>query len=114
MYIRPCSCPFALEQCPGYKTLCTTLSGKPWESIPKDVSLPHDFVSLKSLLTPNQLQMPNLVPPITTVKQALDYRSKLQALEPNVDFLMSLYLHESMTVETIIEAKRAGISGVKR
>ncbi|KAL9136338.1 MAG: hypothetical protein Q9175_002459 [Cornicularia normoerica] len=53
------------------------------------------------------------MPPITTVKQAVEYRSKLQALEPNVDFLMSLYLHESMTVETIIEAKRAGITGVK-
>ena len=51
--------------------------------------------------------MPNPVPPITTV-------SKLQALEPNVEFFMSLYLHESMTVETIIEeAKRAGITGVK-
>ena len=57
--------------------------------------------------------MPNLIPPITTVKQAVEYRSKLQALEPNVEFLMSLYLHESMTVETIIEAKRAGITGVK-
>ncbi len=58
--------------------------------------------------------MPNLVPPITTTKQALDYRSKLQTLEPNVDFLISLYLNESITVETIIEAKRAGITGVKR
>lgn len=48
---------------------------------------------------------PNMIPPITTVKQAVEYRSKLQALEPNVDFLMSLYLHESMTVETMIEAK---------
>ena len=57
--------------------------------------------------------MPNLMPPIITVKQAVEYRSKLQAIEPNVDFLMSLYLHESMTVETIVEAKRAGITGVK-
>lgn len=57
--------------------------------------------------------MPNLTPPITTAKQAVEYRSKLQILEPNVEFLMSLYLHESMTVETIIEAKRAGITGVK-
>ncbi|KAL9636195.1 MAG: hypothetical protein Q9164_002971 [Protoblastenia rupestris] len=57
--------------------------------------------------------MPNLMPPIITVKQAVEYRSKLQAIEPNVEFLMSLYLHESMTVETIVEAKRAGITGVK-
>ena len=58
--------------------------------------------------------MPNLVPPITSVKHALEYRSKLQSLEPNVEFLMSLYLNESITVQTIIEAKRAGIMGVKR
>lgn len=70
---------------------------------PKEFGLPE-----------NNAQMPNLVPPVTTVKMALDYRSKLQALEPDVDFLMSLYLHESMTIETIIEAKRAGIIGVKR
>lgn len=57
--------------------------------------------------------MPNLIPPITTVKQAVEYRNRLQALAPNVKFLMSLYLHESMTPETIIEAKRAGIAGVK-
>lgn len=57
--------------------------------------------------------MPNLVPPITSIRQALIYRSQLQAIEPNVEFLMSLYLHESMTVETVIEAKRAGITGVK-
>lgn len=57
--------------------------------------------------------MPNLTPPITTVEMALDYRSKLQVLEPNVTFLMSLFLHESMTVDTIKDAKRAGITGVK-
>lgn len=57
--------------------------------------------------------MPNLVPPITTVDRALDYQKRLQALEPNVNFLMSLYLHETVTPETIIEAKKRGIVGVK-
>ena len=57
--------------------------------------------------------MPNLVPPITTVKQVLDYQKKLQELEPNVTFLMSLYLHESITPEVIREAKKEGIRGVK-
>ncbi|KAI9794042.1 MAG: hypothetical protein M1816_006667 [Peltula sp. TS41687] len=56
---------------------------------------------------------PNLVPPITTVQHALEYRSRLEALEPRVRYLMSLYLHESMTAETIIEAKKSGITGVK-
>lgn len=41
--------------------------------------------------------MPNLVPPITTVEQALSYKSHLEVLAPDVTFLMSLYLHSSMT-----------------
>ncbi|KAF2655999.1 Dihydroorotase [Lophiostoma macrostomum CBS 122681] len=57
--------------------------------------------------------MPNLVPPVTTVKQCLEYRDRLRAIEPNVDYLMSLYLHETITPGTIREAKKAGITGVK-
>lgn len=57
--------------------------------------------------------MPNLVPPVTTVDRALDYKKRLQAIEPNVNFLMSLYLHETVTPETIVEAKKRGITGVK-
>ncbi|KAF1973282.1 Dihydroorotase [Bimuria novae-zelandiae CBS 107.79] len=57
--------------------------------------------------------MPNLVPPVTTVQQCLAYRDQLKAIEPNVDYLMSLYLHESITSEAIREAKKAGIMGVK-
>jgi dihydroorotase len=37
----------------------------------------------------------------------------LEAIEPKVKYLMSLYLHESITPETIIEAKKKGITGVK-
>jgi hypothetical protein len=66
-------------------------------------------ISTSSLTYPK----PNLVPPITTVKQCLEYRDRLRAIEPNVDYLMSLYLHESITPETIREAKEAGITGVK-
>lgn len=57
--------------------------------------------------------MPNLVPPITTVEHALSYRSYLQKIEPNVRFLMSLYLHPSITPDTIREAIKAGVTGVK-
>ena len=56
---------------------------------------------------------PNLQPPIITVRQALDYQSKLEALAPNVTFLMTLFLHPSLTPATIREAKEAGIVGVK-
>lgn len=60
-----------------------------------------------------KLGQPNLVPPVTTVDRALEYKARLQAIEPNVNYLMSLYLHESITPETIIEAKKRGITGVK-
>lgn len=56
---------------------------------------------------------PNLVPPITTVRHALDYRDRIHSVEPNVTYLMSLYLHPHITPETIKEAKAAGIYGVK-
>jgi dihydroorotase len=49
--------------------------------------------------------MPNLVPPITTVDHALSYQKRLQALVPDVTFLMSLYLHPTITPSTIKEAK---------
>ena len=56
---------------------------------------------------------PNLVPPITTVKHCLEYKSRLQEIEPKVEFLMSLYLHPDITVETVKEAKKAGVTGIK-
>nr|POF01313.1 putative dihydroorotase [Quercus suber] len=56
---------------------------------------------------------PNLVPPITTVQHAINYRKRLQILEPGVNFLMSLYLHPNISPETVIEAKKAGITGIK-
>lgn len=60
----------------------------------------------------NPLQ-PNLVPPLTTVERVVAYRSQLQALAPSVTFLMSLYLHPSITPATIAAAAAAGITGVK-
>ncbi|KAL2157665.1 hypothetical protein VTH06DRAFT_5148 [Thermothelomyces fergusii] len=58
--------------------------------------------------------MPNLAPrPIVSVAEALAYKRALQQLDGDVEYLMSLYLHESITPDVIREAKRAGIKGVK-
>ncbi|KAH9898666.1 Dihydroorotase [Xylariomycetidae sp. FL2044] len=57
--------------------------------------------------------MPNLVPPLTAVDKVLEYKSQLQAIAPDVNFLMSLFLHPSVTPEIIEEAAKAGIAGVK-
>ncbi|KAF3761127.1 Dihydroorotase [Cryphonectria parasitica EP155] len=57
--------------------------------------------------------MPNLVPPVTTVAQALAYKDRLHALDPTVTYLMTLYLHPSITPEVVREAKKAGLEGIK-
>ncbi|AEO57036.1 hypothetical protein MYCTH_2302752 [Thermothelomyces thermophilus ATCC 42464] len=58
--------------------------------------------------------MPNLAPrPLVSVAEALAYKQALQQLDGGVEYLMSLYLHESITPDVIREAKRAGIKGVK-
>jgi hypothetical protein len=63
--------------------------------------------------TSDMSYQPNLIPPITTVEAALSYKSRLEALAPLVTFLVSLYLHPSITPSTIKAAKVAGITGVK-
>ncbi|KAL8901682.1 MAG: hypothetical protein Q9207_005083 [Kuettlingeria erythrocarpa] len=58
--------------------------------------------------------MPNLQPPITQVSQATSYHEQLSRLAPDVNFLMSLYLHPSVNAEVIAEAARSKIiHGVK-
>jgi dihydroorotase len=57
--------------------------------------------------------MPNLVPPITTVAAALAYRERLQAIDPSIEYLVTLFLDESITPDVIREAKKAGVTGVK-
>lgn len=57
--------------------------------------------------------MPNLVPPITTTDQALEYKKQLESLSPETEFLMTLYLNPALTVEEIHKAAKAGIKGVK-
>lgn len=62
------------------------------------------------------IAMPNLVPPITTAKMALEYRDRIlqargefQHFEP----LMTLYLTNQTSVNDIKEAKKAGILAAK-
>jgi dihydroorotase len=57
--------------------------------------------------------IPNLVPSSTPVEQALSYQKRLQNLSPDVTFLMSLYLHPSLTPSTIKDAKAAGIRSIQ-
>jgi len=57
--------------------------------------------------------MPNLRPPVTTTEQALAYKAELQKIDPNVEYLMTLYLSPDLTPDEVRKAKKAGIVGVK-
>lgn len=68
--------------------------------------------------------MPNLSPPITTTFAAVDYRSALEQLAPETEFLMTLYLHGSMLevdeetgelkgVQEVRKGAKQGIKGIK-
>ena len=58
--------------------------------------------------------MPNLAPrPVVSVDEALDYQRHLQSIDSSITYLMSLYLHSSITPDEIRKAKKAGIAGVK-
>jgi dihydroorotase len=61
--------------------------------------------------------MPNLKPPVTTLRQVLEYRERIVAVIPaGLAFqpLMTLYLTDTMTAQMVAEAKASGVvSGVK-
>ena len=57
--------------------------------------------------------MPNLVPPVATVEAALAYRARLRALDPAVDYRMTLFLCPDVTPDVVRAAAAAGIAGVK-
>lgn len=67
-----------------------------------------DYVSCQRFL------QPNLVPPITTIEQALSYHSKLASLDNSVNYLMTLYLTPEITPSVIAKAAQTNvIFGVK-
>ena len=60
--------------------------------------------------------MPNLRPPVTTTKQAMEYRDRIRANIPEgVQFepMMTLYLTDNLPADEIKRAKEAGVVAVK-
>ncbi|TCD66998.1 hypothetical protein EIP91_000678 [Steccherinum ochraceum] len=57
--------------------------------------------------------MPNLQPPIKNTEEALLYKAQLQAIDPTIEYLMTLYLSPELTPGEIRKAKAAGVVGVK-
>ncbi len=59
------------------------------------------------------LVMPNLKPYIKNTEQALIYKKQLQLAEPELEYLMTLYLNPNLTVAEIQKAAENGIIGIK-
>lgn len=57
--------------------------------------------------------MPNLVPPIQSSEEAMEYVRALEALAPGTRFLSTMYLSPTLTPEEIHRAAAAGVRGVK-
>lgn len=70
------------------------------------VTVPHIARQFKRAVV-----MPNLVPPVTTVPMAQAYRQRIQAAIPagnEFNPLMTLYLTDETSPQTIVEAKNSG------
>lgn len=60
--------------------------------------------------------MPNLLPPITDAQMAIDYKNRIMNAVPDenqFDPLMTLYLTNLTSSQTVIDAKKAGIPAIK-
>jgi len=88
-----------------------------WHLHLRDGDLMKDVLPHTAARFARAIVMPNLKPPVATVKQALEYRERILAAVPGgADFtpLMTLYLTESTKPEEIHHAKAEGhIHGVK-
>lgn len=57
--------------------------------------------------------MPNTDPPVRSAEEAVAYRTALEQQEPELHFLMTLYLHAGLSAQMLQDAVAAGIVGVK-
>ncbi|KFG59460.1 dihydroorotase [Toxoplasma gondii RUB] len=60
------------------------------------------------------LVMPNTIPPVTTCAQAAAYRERLVRIDPNVDYMMTLFLSPEVSADDLRQnAKMCHVTGIK-
>jgi len=86
-----------------------------WHLHVRDGSVLNNVVPATAACFGRAIIMPNLVPPVTDASMAMAYRERILAAAADTGFdpLMTLYLTESTTPETIREAKAAGVIAAK-
>ncbi len=86
-----------------------------WHLHVRDGAVLNSVVPATAACFGRAIIMPNLVPPVTDASMAMAYRERILAAAADTGFepLMTLYLTESTTPETIREAKAAGVLAAK-
>ncbi|MBW7472399.1 dihydroorotase [Marinobacter sp. M216] len=86
-----------------------------WHLHVRDGDVLKDVVPATAACFGRAIIMPNLVPPVTTTADALAYRDRILDAAKGTEFqpLMTLYLTESTTAETVRDAKAAGVVAAK-
>jgi len=86
-----------------------------WHLHVRDGAVLNSVVPATAACFGRAIIMPNLVPPVTDASMAMAYRERILAAAADTGFkpLMTLYLTESTTPETIREARAAGVIAAK-
>jgi dihydroorotase len=86
-----------------------------WHLHVRDGAVLNDVVPATAACFGRAIIMPNLVPPVTTAAHAEAYRERIQTAAGSLNFqpLMTLYLTEGTTADTIREAHASGVVAAK-
>ncbi|MEC7815208.1 MAG: dihydroorotase [Pseudomonadota bacterium] len=87
-----------------------------WHLHVRDGEVLKDVVPATAACFGRAIIMPNLVPPVTNAAMATAYKERIVAAagaQSGFEPLMTLYLTETMTPDTIREAKAAGVIAAK-
>lgn len=87
-----------------------------WHLHFRDGDLLSETVAATARCFRRAIVMPNLTPPITDAKMAIEYKNRILNAVPNknqFEPLMTLYLTNLTSSKTIIDAKKAGIPAIK-
>lgn len=94
----------------------TLLAPDDWHLHFRDGDILKETVAATARCFKRAIVMPNLVPPVTNAKMAMEYKQRILAAKPqDSDFepLMTLYLTNTTSLEDIREAKQAGVVAAK-
>ncbi|WP_158971331.1 dihydroorotase [Paraglaciecola sp. L3A3] len=87
-----------------------------WHLHFRDGEMLNETVPATARCFARAIVMPNLVPPVTSAKMAMDYKQRILSAAPQgTEFepLMTLFLTNQTSVQDIIEAKQAGVVAAK-